>query len=148
MSASSRTFYAPIFFPLANVISAFNLPWDEVVETKKKIFGSLNITGYLTLVATAVRSAILAYIAMYWTTDYPAFGSGKNLEFGQKNLTNLCCFINMYSRLDDENCYQGPCVYLGCMWVLGLVPLFLTNEREVTQVQNYSKISFKQSVLS
>jgi len=82
MSASSRTFYAPIFFPLANVFSAYKLPWDEVVETPKKILGSLNITGYLTLVATAVRSAILAYIAMYWCTDYPAFGSGKNLEFG------------------------------------------------------------------
>ena len=92
MSASSRTFYAPIFFPLANVISAFNLPWDEVVETKKKIFGSLNITGYLTLVATAVRSAILAYIAMYWSTDYPAFGSGKNIEFGQKKLDLFVLF--------------------------------------------------------
>ena len=148
MSATSRTFYAPLFFPLANVFSAYKLPWDEVVETQRKILGSLNITGYLTLVATAVRSAIIAYIAMYWVNDYPAFGSGKNLEFGLKLAGRTILSNDFILRLDYENCLQRFVVYLGFLRFLGLVPLFFTHEGQVAQVQNNSKISFNQSVLS
>jgi len=82
MSASSQPYYAPIFFPLANIIEAYYRPWKDLVELPKKIIGNLNITGYLTLVASSVRAAIFAYMAMYLGSEYPGFGTAKTFEIG------------------------------------------------------------------
>ena len=84
MSASSQPTYGPIFFPVANVIAAYKQPWTEVVALHKKITGSLNIYGYLTLVASSFRGAMFAYLAMYWMAKYPGFGQAKSSEFGEQ----------------------------------------------------------------
>ena len=83
MSASSQPYYAPIFFPVANIIEAYKQPWKEFVVLPKKVIGNLNFLGYLTLVATSFRAAIFAYMAMYWGNEYPGFGSAKTFEFGK-----------------------------------------------------------------
>jgi len=80
MSASRQPSYGPLLFPVANIISAYNKPWTEVGEISKKIAGSLNITGYLSLVASSLRAAIIAYMAMYWVEEYAGFGAAKHFE--------------------------------------------------------------------
>eukprot|EP00091_Calanus_sinicus_P002798 TRINITY_DN12912_c0_g1_i1.p1 TRINITY_DN12912_c0_g1~~TRINITY_DN12912_c0_g1_i1.p1 ORF type:complete len:351 (-),score=52.35 TRINITY_DN12912_c0_g1_i1:132-1100(-) len=82
MSASKQPFYAPIFFPIVNIIEAYKLSWKEVVVLPMKILGILNFPGYLTLVASSIRAAIFAYMAMYWVSEYPGFGTARTFELG------------------------------------------------------------------
>ena len=69
----------PLLWPLGHVSAAIMKPDDEV-PPKKRSIAIMGFFDNLTAFASALRSFILAYVAIYWLYDdnqYPAFGRGK-----------------------------------------------------------------------
>lgn len=83
MAGSGQPWYSPILWPVAHVAHALGLKEDAKAFPNVSM-GQLDLIGHLTAFAAALRSFILAYIAIYWLyddNDYPAFGKGKTLEW-------------------------------------------------------------------
>ena len=79
MAGAGQPWYMPVFWPVAHVTSGILKPSKDEVP-KNVSLGKLDLLGHLTAICAALRSFILAYMAIYFLYDdfnYPAFGRGN-----------------------------------------------------------------------
>jgi len=69
---------APLLFPLPNLVAAASLPPEEPKEKKTgKIAPTLDISGYVGLIATSVRASAIAFLILFHSSShYPGLLGG------------------------------------------------------------------------
>ena len=83
MAGAGQPFYMPILFPFGNVVQVATLDKDAKAP-KPEATADLDLWGNLTSMMASTRSFLMAYFCifvLFKDYDYPAFGSGKTLQW-------------------------------------------------------------------
>jgi len=81
MAGAGQPFYMPLIWPAGHLARMGKLSDTDKHNKVAHADALLDLTGHMTSFAASLRSFLMAYAVIHFSTDYPAFGAAKEFDW-------------------------------------------------------------------